>query len=83
MEVLEPVLEAALTISAGNRSSYLFSFYDLEGRWRVIPSESFHLDEWCERARRIARLAAVDCAWMLLSSDPFAGSADRATPDRG
>jgi len=71
-DVLGDVLEAALTAMRGNRSSYLLTFFDAEGRWRRLPAEPMWLRQWRDTARQLAPKLAVDAAWTALERDPFA-----------
>lgn len=49
-----PVLEQCLESMAGNRSSYLVTFYDVTGVWRVLPC-AFFREHWQRVAQRIER----------------------------
>lgn len=50
----KPVLEHALRLMRGNRSSVLHTFVDDRGRFRVLPD--WHLDTWRATAQRLNRL---------------------------
>ena len=70
-ELLGPLLARCLWSMRGNRSSYLLTFFDADGDWRLRPTPPSYLEEWRQRARRMARVAVFAQGWELLGVDPF------------